>query len=118
MARRGGGGSEWKPFAFVLIVGLVLVYLQSGRGKANSRLIPDRLEDQIDHLVAALNRTFGHNWVTHGLDALQDHIERTMPGLAALVSAVHWAEQVYSGTPNAGGAKKQDAMRRAPRLWA
>jgi hypothetical protein len=100
------GGDDALKIVGTVVLGVALVYLITGRGKNNSSLIPDAVEDQIDHLIEALNRAFGQRWVDHGLNVLQAHIGRTMPQLATLVQAVYWAEQQYRFYSNAGAAKK------------
>lgn len=104
MARRGG--DDALKIVGIIVLGVALVYLITGRGKNNSSFIPDALEDRIDHLIEALNGAFGKRWVDHGLNALQAHIGRTMPQLATLVHAVYWAEQQYRFHSNSGAAKK------------
>lgn len=104
------GGDEWKWGLGILFAGF-LYYQLSGKGRDNALLIPDALEDRIDHVVEALNGAFGQRWVNVALNALQAHIVQTMPGLAGLVNAVYRAELAYRGYSNAGVAKKQAAMR-------
>ncbi len=111
MARQGGGEALVLGVLAGAGAAFVYVYLTRGRGSDNARLIPDALEDRIDHLVASLNRAFGPRWVTRGLDSLEASIERTMPTLAWLVDAVHHVEEAHAG--KAGAAKKKAAMRRA-----
>jgi hypothetical protein len=111
MARRGNDDALKALGGVALLV--LLIYLRTGRGRNNSRLIPDALEDRIDRLIEVLNREVGPRWVDLGLDALQIHIERTMPQLAGLVRLVHWAEQRYRFSPNAGLAKKTAVLRSA-----
>jgi hypothetical protein len=88
---------------------VLLAYLLGGREKNNSLLIPDTIEDRIDRVVAALNQKFGKHWVNLALNFLQQQMELTMPGAAALVNAVYRAEQYYGG--QAGAFKKQAALR-------
>lgn len=104
MARKGG--DDVFKVVSALFLGVALLYLVAAKGKNNSMLIPDALEDRVDRLIDALNRAFGQRWVDHGLNALQAHIERTMPQLAVLVKVVYWAEQRYRVYPKAGAAKK------------
>lgn len=104
MASRGGDDT-WKVVGAV-VLGAVLVYLITGKGRNNSSLIPDAVEDRIDRLIEALNGAFGQRWVDYGLNALQAHIERTMPQFAVLVRLVYWAEQQYRLYPHSGAAKK------------
>jgi hypothetical protein len=109
MAKRGGDGGVTVALGLLLAVS-VYAYVKSGRGKANSWLIPDAVEDPIDRVIEALNQKFGHKWVNFGLNAVQIYIERTIPGAAALVNGVFRAEQVYNHYLRAGGAKKQYAQ--------
>jgi hypothetical protein len=111
MAKRGGGNGETILLGIAGVV--VLAWLLKGRGEQNSRLIPDSIENQLDRVVDALNRQFGHRWVTLGLNALQTYLQRALPGPAALLNTILWVEQNYSHL--AGSAKKQlavDALRR------
>jgi hypothetical protein len=106
MAKAGGGDGG----KLLLAIGgvLLLAWLLDGRGKQNSPLVPDALENQLDQVVEALNRKFGHRWVTLGLDTLQTYLQRTLPGPAGLLNTVLWVEQNYAHL--AGGAKKQFAV--------
>ncbi|HEX8321820.1 hypothetical protein [Longimicrobium sp.] len=111
MAKKGGGGDVLEALGYVaLTVGAVwgLSYLVSGRATNNSPLVPDALENRIDEVVETLNNVFGHRWVTASLDYLQSRMALAMPGAAAFVNAVHWAEQHYGGY--AGATKKQAAL--------
>lgn len=107
MAKRGGGDAG----KLLLLLGgaALLVYLLGGRGKDDSLLLPDSIEDRIDRVVAALNQRFGKRWVDVALDVLQHQVQLAMPGAAALVSAVYRAERYYAG--RAGAVKKQAAKR-------
>ncbi len=112
MAKKGGGEE------LVALLGLGaafvgLAWLVSGRGQNNSPLIPDRLEDKIDLVVESLNKQFGHEWVTYGLNILQAHIERTLPQIAWLVRVLYMAEQAYRYMPKAGNNKKQYVLQMA-----
>lgn len=109
MAKRGGGDAGT---ALLLISSVALLaYLVGGRGKANSPLLPDHIEDRIDRVVAALNQMFGKYWVTVALNVLQRQIELAMPGAAAVVNAVYRAERYYVGQAGAAKKKKQAAKR-------
>lgn len=110
MAKRGGGDAGTVLFAIGGVV--LLAWLLSGRGKQNSPLVPDAIENQLDRLVDALNGKFGHRWVAYGLDFLQAYLQRALPGPAGLLNTVLWVEQTYAHLP--GSAKKQlaiDALR-------
>ncbi|HEU0054394.1 MAG TPA: hypothetical protein VFQ39_14500 [Longimicrobium sp.] len=96
-----------------VLVGALLLYLVGGRGKNNSLLIPDSIEDRIDWLISVLNDAFGHQWVNLGLDALQTHIEQAMPQLASLVNAVYWVEKQSRTYLLTGTAKKAAVLRAA-----
>jgi hypothetical protein len=117
MAAKGGGNGGWGFLGGILVV-VGLIYLKTGRGENDAPLIPNSLEGKIDLVVAALNQQFGHQWVGVALDALQAHIERTVPQVAALVNAVQAAEKAYRNIPNAGSAKKQYALQIARGLRA
>lgn len=67
-----------------------LAWLTTGRGQDNSPLIPDKIEDRIDFVVNSLNKRFGSQWVTFGLDALQGYLEKAFPQVAGLIHAVYW----------------------------
>lgn len=107
MAKKGGGDVG----QVLLVLGGValLAYLIGGKGKNNSPLLPDFIDDPIDRVVAALNNMFGQHWVNLALTYVQAQMELAMPGAAALVNAVHWAERNYAGQP---GAIKRRAARR------
>lgn len=92
----------------VIVAGVVLVYLATGRGKQNSPFIPDAIEDQLDRVVEVLNRRFGHRWVNYALDSLERYLTWALPGPAALLSTVHWVEQNHGYLT--GSAKKQLAV--------
>jgi hypothetical protein len=111
MAKKGGGGG-WALLGFGSAV-ILLAYLTSGRGEENSPIIPDSLEDKIDLVVDRLNKKFGSQWVTFGLDVLQAHLQRTVPQAAWLVNAVYSAEQAYGYIQKAGATKKQAALQSA-----
>lgn len=102
---RTGGDDAWKVVGGAVVLG-ALIYLVTARGKNNSFFIPDALENRIDRLIENLNSTFGKRWVDLGLNALQAHIERTMPHLAMLVGVVYRFEQQYRLYPGAGATKK------------
>lgn len=106
MAKRGGGDGG-KVLVTIGVV-VLLAWLLSGRGKRNASLVPDSIENELDRMVEALNRKFGHRWVTLGLDTLQTYLQRTFPGPAGLLNTVLWVEQNYAQL--AGSAKKQLAV--------
>ena len=107
MAKRGGGDAG----KVLLLLGsaALVAYLIGGRGKNNSPLLPDAIDDPIDRVVGALHNMFGQRWVNVALNYLQTQMELAMPGTAAFVKAVHWAEQNYGRHP--GAFKKQAALR-------
>ena len=111
MAKRGGDNALVALGVTALLGFVAMAYLKTGRGQINSPLVPDRIEDPIDRVVATLNNIFGRKWVTAGLNALQAQLHVTLPGMASLVDAVYWAEQNYGHL--AGAAKKQLAKRYA-----
>lgn len=91
MAKKSSG-EGWVVLG-LLGVFVGLAWLVSGRGQDNSPLIPDGLENQIDFAVDKLNKQFGHQWVTFGLDELQGHLEKTYPQIAWLVYTLLAVEQ-------------------------
>jgi hypothetical protein len=109
MAKRGGD-EKWMIGLGAAFVGVFLYYSYAGKGKDNALLIPDALENRLDHLVDALNRAFGQSWVNAGMSTLQTHIAHTMPGLAGLVNAVYRAELQYRQYAKAGARKRQAAI--------
>jgi len=110
MAKKRGDGGLVVLLGAVAAFGL-LAYLKTGRGKDNSPLLPDALENQIERVVASLNQIFGRRWVDYALNVLQAQLERTMPGVAGLVDVVYQVEQKYRQVPSAGSAKKNEAVR-------
>lgn len=104
---KSGDGDLWKVLAVLGGVAL-MAYAVSGRGKNNSALLPDAVEDPIDRVVAKLNEIFGERWVTAGLNYLQSRMALAMPGAAAFVDVVHWVERNHAGQP--GHVKKQAAL--------
>ena len=107
MAKRGGDNALVALGVTALLGFMAVAYLKTGRGQSNSPLVPDRLEDPIDKVVATLNNIFGRRWVTAGLNALQTQLHVALPGMSSLVDAVYWVEQNYGHL--AGAAKKQHA---------
>lgn len=112
MAKRSPDGNVVQALSYAaLFVGAVwgLSWLANGRGKNDSSLVPDAIENRLDDVVQALNNIFGHHWVNLALNRLQYQLAFTMPGAAALVNAVHWAERTYAGQP--GAIKKRAALK-------
>jgi hypothetical protein len=63
MARKksGGNSSGWAWLVGIGIGAIVLYYLEAGRGQDDdAAAIPNKLEGQIDLVVAALNKQFGN----------------------------------------------------------
>lgn len=91
---KNGGDDIWKLIGIVGggLVGIaILDYLVGGRGKENNAaLMPDRFEDQIDLVVEELNNQFGKQWVTKGLDRIQNSLQRALP--LPVVAAVYAVE--------------------------
>jgi hypothetical protein len=114
MARKSSG-EGWILFGIAFVS---LAWLISGRGQNNSPLVPDALEDQIDFAVDSLNKQFGPQWVTLGLDRLQAHLESTYPQIAWLVygllaveqQSIHWLPMTRLALSQ---TKKQAALRMA-----
>lgn len=115
MAKKGGD-DIWRVIGIVGggIVGIaVLDYLVGGRGKENNAvLMPDRFEDQIDFVVGELNNQFGKQWVTKGLDQIQNSLQRALP--LPVVAAVYAVELMSKNNlwRMSGPYKKQAAVRR------
>lgn len=99
MKKKGMKGST-KLFlgaAGSLVAGAVaffgVAYARSGRREQDSKLIPNKLEDQIDKLVSWLDNRFGKQWVDRGLDALQTALSTSGPGmLVRILEPVFLAE--------------------------
>lgn len=105
-----GSGDGW---GWLFIVGglLGLAWLKTGRGKTDSPIIPNEIEDRIDFVVDAFNKQFGHQWVDFGLNALQSYLQREFPGASALidVAAAIFEQEQKSRTDfwPANGAEKR-----------
>lgn len=91
---------------------LGLYYLTAGYDKENDALlIPDVLEDRIDHVVGTLNAKFGKNWVNWSTDQLKAYLRNTMPQpLVALVDVVYAVEQATRRGRIARYTKRQHAI--------
>lgn len=115
MAKKGDD-DIWKVIVIVGggIVGFAFLdYLVGGRGKENNAaLMPDHFEDQIDLVVEELNNQFGKQWVTRGLDRIQNSLQRALP--MPVVAAVYAVELISKNNlwPMSGPYKKQAAVRR------
>lgn len=108
-----GGGGWW--FLGVLLVGGLVYYSQTGKEEGqDSALIPNRIEDPIDSLVARLNQRFGKPWVDEGFDELRRYMQAAAPELLYLVDLVASAELLYKHMPNSGYLKKQHVLRQLP----
>jgi hypothetical protein len=111
MAKKGVDGNVVQALGYAAVfVGAfwALSYFTSGRGKNNSPFVPDAIENRLDDVVEALNKMFGHHWVNLALNHLQSQLALAVPGAAAVVNAVHWAERTYWG--QSGAIKKQAAL--------
>ena len=106
-----------KIAAGVAVVGLGalgvfgLYYLVAGLGRENNAaLIPDVLEDRIDHVVDVLNAKVGKGWVTWGAEKLKAALRNSLPGpLVTLVDVVYAVEQKSRQVPMSCHAKRQCA---------
>jgi hypothetical protein len=87
----------WLITAVVVGLGLAfLYYARAGLEKENdAALIPNKLEEQIDILIGALNQRFGKNWVEFGLGILEHYVQNALPSsLVILVGAVAEVENI------------------------
>lgn len=106
-----GGGGGWWILALLALGGLVY-YSQTGKEEGqDSTLIPNRIEDPIDRVVALLNQRFGPNWVDAGVYAIRLYLRSAAPELLSLADAVAAAEQRYKGVPKSGPLKKREVMK-------
>ncbi|HEX8708857.1 MAG TPA: hypothetical protein VF723_11485 [Pyrinomonadaceae bacterium] len=110
MTEEKGGG--WLLVGLgILILASVAYYSETGKGTENdSALIPNNLEDQIDFVVAALNKRFGKRWVDYGFKALESYFKQKYPPVAVLVGLVVNVEQASETWPMPGYAKRQRAI--------
>jgi len=114
MARKKGNEIWWIVGA--VAAGIGLYFLQTGVGaQNNSALIPDRLEERIDRLIARLNEMFGRGWVDFGLNALR-YFARTElpPPMVELIDVVTEVEMLSRRTVMSGPAKRQLAIEMMP----
>lgn len=110
MANKGGGEGWWWLLALLALGGLAY-YSQTGKEEGqDSALIPNKIEDPIDRLVALLNQRFGPQWVNAGIYAIRLYLRSAAPELLSLVDAVAAAEQRYKGVPKSGPLKKREVM--------
>jgi len=110
MASKGGGEGWWWLLALLALGGLAY-YSQTGREEGqDSALIPNRIEDPIDRLVALLNQRFGPQWIDAGVYGIRLYLRSAAPGLLYLADAVAAAEQRYKGVPKSGPLKKREVM--------
>lgn len=110
MANKGGGEGWWLLLGLLALGGLAY-YSQTGKGEGqDSALLPNRIEDPIDRLVALLNQRFGPQWVDAGVYAIRLYLRSAAPQLLSLVDAVAAAEQRYKGVPKSGPLKKREVM--------
>lgn len=106
-----GGGEGWLLLLGLLALGGLAYYSQTGKEEGqDSALLPNRIEDPIDRLVALLNQRFGPQWVDAGMYAIRLYLRSAAPQLLSLVDAVAAAEQRYKGVPKSGPLKKQEVM--------
>jgi len=108
------GDDGWGVLIILLLAAAGVYYVQTGQGKENdAALIPNRVEGQIDQLVAALNSKFGTGWLDYGVNRLRTYIATTMPALLVLVDVVSTVEQLSRRSPMSGLTKKQMAVQKA-----
>lgn len=111
MARGSKGGSD----GLKLLAGLGFVYLlykATGLRGQNSPFIPDAIEDQIDRAIGLLDRSFGKEWVDHGLNAVEQLVRANFDAVApGLAQVIYSAEEVGRQLQLSGWEKKQRAVR-------
>jgi hypothetical protein len=114
---RKKGNDGWEKLGLALLalaIGGLVYHAQTGRGEENdAALIPNDLEHDIDRVVAALNKQFGHQWVDWGIEVLRSYLRRTLPHVAALVDVVSAVELQSRRWPMTSQAKKQAAVQMA-----
>lgn len=112
MARRMS--TEGKVFTTLAVGvgGFLLYYLVSGAGsEKNAPLIPDSIEGRLDAVVDALNAKLGREWVNYGIHVLEAALSKALPpGLTALISFVHQAEQIGFQRRLSGPQKRMVAV--------
>ena len=111
MARKKSGGG-WGWLLGITVGAIALYYLEAGRGpEENAAALPDKLENQIDFVVAALNKRFGKKWVSLGLDILQRSLAQILPPeIVALVSVIYHVEFLSEREFMNGDQKKSRAI--------
>lgn len=121
MTRRKSTG-DWDGWGWLAIFGVVLgaatfYYTRAGVGENDAALLPNRVEDPIDFLIAALNEKFGKAWVTFGLYTLQAGLAETLPPeVVGLVNVVYQVEVLADRGELDRNQKKQRAVQIA-RGW-
>lgn len=102
--------------AGLTVVGAMgLYYLIAGFGRENNAaLIPDAIEDRIDHVVEALNSAVGKGWVTWGADQLKSLLRKSLPApLVSLIDVVYAVERESQRVPMSCSGKRECAKARA-----
>ena len=98
--------------AGLTVVGAMgLYYLTAGFGRENNAaLIPDAIEDRIDHVVDVLNSKVGKRWVTWGAGQLKSFLRSYLPApLVGLVDVVHAVEKESHRVPMSCSGKRECA---------
>jgi hypothetical protein len=103
--------------ALIGLGALLLYYLTAGNDRENNAaLIPDTLEDRIDHVVGTLNTQVGKNWGNFGAEVLKAVLRKALPGpLVALVDAVYTVELKSRRVRMTSYTKRQRAVEIATR---
>jgi hypothetical protein len=104
------------PLGGVLtLVGVgVYIYVSTGRGRKDSPLVPNVIEERIDRLVEWLNTRFGKQWMDQRLDTVQTALSAAMPFPAtALVGVVHQVERLGKTKGWSGAEKRAEAIRQS-----
>ena len=94
-------------------LGLIgLYYLTAGYDRENNAaLIPDSLEDRIDHVVNILNANVGKEWGYKGAETLKFILRRALPPyLVALIDVVYAVEQESLRVRMASDTKRRRAV--------
>lgn len=112
MGKKMSDGEKLLLFGLGTISVIGLYYLKAGYDhENNAALIPDALENRIDHVVDTLNARVGKNWVTWGAGQLKSYLQNTLPlPLVALVDVVYAVEQESRRIHMASNTKRQRAV--------
>lgn len=112
MGRKKNDGDKLFGLLLLGLGGIALYYLKAGADRENNAaLIPDALEDRIDHVVNILKADFGKEWVYQGAETLKFILRRALPSyLVALVDVVYVVEQESLRVRMASDTKRRRAV--------